>query len=60
MAADRDLSRIRAAVAERVPFLGPGLILGMSSAGWVGLLIFLSLGANFGYALLWAVAGVIG
>ena len=53
------LSRIRAAVAERVPFLGPGLILGMSSAGWVGLLIFLSLGANFGYALLWAVAGVI-
>ena len=53
------LSRIRAAVAERVPFLGPGLILGMSSAGWVGLLIFLALGANFGYALLWAIAGVI-
>ena len=53
------LSRIRALVAERVPFLGPGLILGISSAGWVGLLVFLSLGANFGYALLWAVAGVI-
>jgi Mn2+/Fe2+ NRAMP family transporter len=53
------LSRIRAVVAERVPFLGPGLILGMSSAGWVGLLVFLSLGANFGYALLWAIAGVI-
>ena len=53
------LSRIRAAVAERVPFLGPGLILGMSSAGWVGLLVFLALGANFGYALLWAIAGVI-
>lgn len=53
------LSRIRAVVAERVPFLGPGLILGISSAGWVGLLVFLSLGANFGYALLWAVAGVI-
>jgi Mn2+/Fe2+ NRAMP family transporter len=53
------LSRIRNVVGERVPFLGPGLILGMSSAGWVGLLVFLSLGANFGYALLWAIAGVI-
>jgi Mn2+/Fe2+ NRAMP family transporter len=52
-------SRIRAAVDERLPFLGPGLILAMSSAGWVGILVFLSLGANFGYALLWAVAGVI-
>jgi len=53
------LSRIRAAGAELLPFLGPGLILGMSSAGWVGILVFLSLGAEFGYALLWAVAGVI-
>lgn len=53
------LSRIRAAGAEVLPFLGPGLILGMSSAGWVGILVFLSLGAEFGYALLWAVAGVI-
>ncbi len=57
--APEHLSRVRTALAERVPFLGPGLILGMSSAGWVGLLVFLSLGANFGYALLWAVAGVI-
>ncbi len=53
------VSRFRAAIAERLPFLGPGLILAMSSAGWVGILVFLSLGANFGYALLWAVAGVI-
>ncbi|HIH03591.1 MAG TPA: hypothetical protein HA263_07015 [Methanoregulaceae archaeon] len=53
------LSRIRAAGAEVLPFMGPGLILGMSSAGWVGILVFLSLGAEFGYALLWAVAGVI-
>jgi Mn2+/Fe2+ NRAMP family transporter len=52
-------SRIRAAGAELLPFMGPGLILGMSSAGWVGILVFLSLGAEFGYALLWAVAGVI-
>jgi len=52
-------SRIRAAVDERLPFLGPGLILAMSSAGRVRMLGFLSLGANFGYALLWAVAGVI-
>jgi Mn2+/Fe2+ NRAMP family transporter len=57
--APEHLSRIRAAGAELLPFLGPGLILGLSSAGWVGLLVFLSLGANFGYALLWAVAGVI-
>src|SRR5512133_3100437 len=53
------LSKIRESVAELGPFLGPGLILAMSSAGWVGILVFLSLGANFGYALLWAVAGVI-
>jgi Mn2+/Fe2+ NRAMP family transporter len=53
------VSRIRAAIDERLPFMGPGLILAFSSAGWVGLLVFLMLGANFGYALLWAVAGVI-
>ncbi len=53
------LARVRSAFTDLLPFLGPGLIVGLSSAGWVGLLVFLSLGANFGYALLWAVAGVI-
>ncbi len=50
---------LRAWYSERARFLGPGLILAMSSAGWVGILVFLSLGANMGYALLWSIAGVL-
>ncbi|HOT95029.1 MAG TPA: divalent metal cation transporter [Methanoregulaceae archaeon] len=56
---DRLPARIRAWYTERARFLGPGLILAMSSAGWVGILVFLSIGANMGYALLWAIAGVL-
>lgn len=46
-------------IRERLRFVGPGLILAMSSSGWVGLLTLLGLGSDYGYQLLWAVIAVL-
>ncbi|WP_440949074.1 hypothetical protein [Methanosphaerula subterraneus] len=46
-------------IRERLRFVGPGLILAMSSSGWVGLLTLLGLGSDYGYQILWAVIAVL-
>jgi Mn2+/Fe2+ NRAMP family transporter len=53
------IPRLQDQVRKRFRFVGPGLSLAMSSAGWVGLLTLIGLGSDYGYLILWAIMAVL-
>ncbi len=52
---DRIIARLPPRCAERLFFLGPGLILAVEASGESGITEVMRAGAEFGYALLWVI-----